>query len=53
MTETSPGGVPLKKCQNFAKFTEKHQCWDLFFNKVAILQHATLLQRDSDTGVSL
>ena len=32
--------------ENFAKFTGKHLCQSLFFNKVA-----TLLKRDSETGV--
>ena len=37
--------------RNFAKFTGKHLCHGLFFNKVADLRLATLLKRDSDTGV--
>ena len=39
--------------RNFAKFTGKHQCQSLFFNKVASLRPATLLKRDSDTCVFL
>ena len=31
--------------KNFAKFTEKHQCQSLFFNKVAGLRPATLLEK--------
>ena len=38
--------------KNFAKFTGKQSCKDLFFNKVAGLP-ATLLKRDSCTGVFL
>ena len=34
-------GVP----RNFAKFTEKHLCQSLFFNKVAGLRPATLLKK--------
>ena len=33
--------------RNFAKFTGKHLCQSLFFNKVAGLRLATLLKRDS------
>ena len=40
----------LKK---FSKFTEKHLHWSLSFNKVAGLRPATLLKRDSTTGVFL
>ena len=29
--------------KNFAKFTGKHLCWGLFFNKVVVLKPATLL----------
>ena len=36
----SPGGV----LRNFAKFTEKHLCHSLFFNKVAGLRPETLAQ---------
>ena len=42
-------GVPRK----FAKFTGKHLCQSLFFNKVAGIRPATLLKRESDTGVFL
>ena len=31
--------------KNFAKFTGKHQCQNLFFNKVAGLRLATLLKK--------
>ena len=30
---------------NFAKFTRKHLCWILFFNKVAVLRPATVLKK--------
>ena len=38
---------------NFAKFTGKHLCQSLLFNKVAGLSPVTLLRRDSGTGVFL
>ena len=31
--------------RNFTKFTEKHRCHSLFFNKVADLRPATLLKK--------
>ena len=34
--------------KSFAIFTGKHLCWSLFFED---FRHATLLKRDSDTGV--
>ena len=39
--------------RNFTKFTGKHLCKSLLFNKVAGLRPTTLLKRDSDTGVFL
>ena len=30
--------------RNFAKFTGKHLCQNLYFNKVAVLRPATLLK---------
>ena len=39
--------------KNFAKFTRKHLCQSLLFNKVAGLSPATLLKKDSGTGVFL
>ena len=39
--------------RNFAKFTEKHLCRSLVFNKIAGLRPATLLKRGSGTGVFL
>ena len=44
----------LRKCvlRNFKKFTGKHLCQSLFFDKDAGLRPATLLKRDSNTGVS-
>ena len=35
--------------RNFTKFTGKHLCQSLFFNKVAGLRPTTLLKRDSNT----
>ena len=40
-----------KDVLKFRKFTEKHLCWSLFFNKVPGLGVAILLKRDSNTGV--
>ena len=37
--------------RNFTKFTGKHLCQSLFFNKVAVLRPAALLKRDSGAGV--
>ena len=37
--------------KNFTKFTGKHLCQSLLFNKVAGLGPATLLKRDAGTGV--
>ena len=37
--------------RNFTKFTGKHLCQSLFFNKVAVLRLAALLKRDSGAGV--
>ena len=37
--------------RNFAKFAGKYLCQNLFFNKVAGLRPATLLKRDSGTGI--
>ena len=39
--------------RNFAKFTGKHLWQSLFFNEVTGLRPATLLKRDSCTGVFL
>ena len=39
--------------RNFAKFTGKNLCQSIFSNKVAGLRPATLLKRDSATGVFL
>ena len=38
---------------NFTKFTGKQLCQSLSFSKVAGLRPATLLKRDSSTGVFL
>ena len=37
--------------KNFAIFTGKHLCWSLFLIKFQAFRLATLLKRDSDTGV--
>ena len=37
--------------KNFAKFTGKHLCWNLFKKKLQALGPTTLLKRDSNTGV--
>ena len=39
--------------KNFANFTGKQQCWNLFSIKLKALRPATLLTRDSNTGVFL
>ena len=39
--------------KNFTKFSGKHLCQSLFFNKVADLRRETWLKIDSDTGVFL
>ena len=38
---------------NVTKFTEKHLCQSLLFNKVAGLRPATSLKKDSGIGVFL
>ena len=35
----------VKKAEYFAKFTGKHLCQNLFFNKAADLRPATLLKK--------
>ena len=47
-------GVSYKKdvLKYFAKLIGKHLCQSLFFNNVAGLRPATLLNRDSGTGVN-
>ena len=39
--------------KNFANFIGKHQCWSLFLIKLQAWRPATLLKRDSNTGVFL
>ena len=39
--------------KNFAIFTGKHLSWSLISNKVVALKPATLLKRDSNTGIFL
>ena len=47
MVKSSYESCSLKKCvlRNFAKFTGKHLCQSLFFDKVADLRPATLLKK--------
>ena len=53
-SRSSRPGVLCKKgaLRNFSKFTGKHLCQSLFFNKVAGLRPATLLKKRLCTGVS-
>ena len=55
MIQKLPPEVFCKKNgpRNFTKFTAKHVCQSLFFNKVVGLSSAALLKRDSGTGVFL
>ena len=39
--------------KNFANFIRKQQCWSLFLIKLQAWRPATLLKRDSNTGVFL
>ena len=39
--------------KKIANFTGKHLCWSLFFTKLQAFRPATLLKRDSYTGVFL
>ena len=39
--------------KNFAIFSGKHLCWSHFLKKLQAFRPATLLKRDSDTGVFL
>ena len=39
--------------KNFAIFTEKHMCWNLFLIKLQSSRPATLLRKHSDKGVFL
>ena len=54
-TKSSHWKCSLKKnaLKKFAKFTGKHLCWSLFFRKVTGQKPATLLKKDSNTGVFL
>ena len=47
--------VFLKKAVliNFAIITGKYVCWSLFLKKLQAWRHATLIERDSNTGVFL
>ena len=51
--QTQPPEVLLKFKLKFRKVLGKNLCHCLFFNKVARLRPATLLKKDSDTGVFL
>ena len=48
-SEAAAGGV----LKNFANFTRKNLCWILFFTKLQSFRPATLLKRDTCTGVFL
>ena len=50
-----PLEVPCKKSvvRNFAKFTEKHLCQSLFFNKVADLKRTTASDGDGFLKVGI
>ena len=52
-TRTNQQWCFIKKgvIKTFAKFTGKHLCQSLFFDKVARLKPENLLKRDSDKGV--
>ena len=52
LTEQPPK-VFYKKAvfKNFAVFTGKYLCWGLFLIKLPAFRSATLLERDSNTGV--
>ena len=50
--ERSSGQEVFRKksvLRNFAKFTGKHLCQNLFFNKVVGLRPAALLKKEADT----
>ena len=53
ISEAATGGVLERKAvlKNFAIFTEKHLYWSLFVIKLQVLRPATLLKRDSNTGI--
>ena len=52
-SDTAPGAAAGDVLKIFANFTGKHLFWGLFFGKVANLQAASLLKRDSCTGNSV
>ena len=45
--------IKISVLKNFAIFTGKHLCWSLFLRKLQVLKPASLLKRDSNTGVFL
>ena len=52
---SSHGTCSVKKgvLKNFSNFTWKDPCWSLFLTKLQAFTLATLLMRDSNTGVFL
>ena len=53
--KSSPSQIFFKidVLKNFTSFTGKHLCWSLLLIKLQTLRPATLLKRDSNTGVFL
>ena len=53
--QKQPPEVFFKKgfLKNFANFTGKHLCWNLFLIKLQALRPVTLLKRDPNTDVFL
>ena len=53
IAQKQPPEVFYKKAvlKNFTIFTGKYLCWSFFLIKLQALKHATLLKRDSNTGV--
>ena len=47
MVEAAPQGCPIKKAapKNFAIFTGKELCWNLFFDKVACLDACIIIKK--------
>ena len=50
-SEAVTGGVKKSVLRNLTKFAGKHPCQSFFFDKVVGLRPASLLKRDSGTGV--
>ena len=54
LKESLQGGIYEKGVlKNIVKFTRKHLCQGIFFNKIAGWKPTTLSTRDSGTGVFL